>query len=374
MIYNLSWEQRKLGEVCDVLTGGEAPDDYIKGTEPIGDYKYPILSNGLGDNALWGFSKTYRISVPAITFSSIGTLGYPELRNAYFTPIIRLKVIIPKDKNHNINYLKHNLCLADFSDNASGIPNINADSVKAIEFYDSIDITEQRKIGELFDSLDKIITLHQRKYERLTQIKKALLEKMFPANNETVPSIRFKGFNEAWEQRKLGDSVIMNRFPQIGAEELESLNTGDGDVTLLPSSRNYDWKCKSSDVDSTLIHDAEIITVGRARNANTKYSKGKFIASQSHIIESFDKNKLDSKYLYYFISRHEKEFYSAESTYPMFTKQDFDEISISYSKEILEQSKISCLLTNLEDLITLHQRKCEKLKNIKKSLLEKMFC
>lgn len=145
-----------------MLTGEEVPDDYIKGTEPVDDYKYPILSNGLGDNALWGFSKTYRISIPAITFSSIGTLGYPELRNAYFTPIIRLKVIIPKDKNHNINCLKHNLCLADFSNNTSGIPNINADSVKAIEFYDSSDITEQRKIGELFDLLDSLITLHQR--------------------------------------------------------------------------------------------------------------------------------------------------------------------------------------------------------------------
>ena len=174
--------------------------------------------------------------------------------------------------------------------------------------------------------------------------------------NSLKPRIRFKGFTEAWEQRKLGDSVILNRFQQIGAEELESLNSGDGDVTLLPSSRNYDWKCNSKDIDPLLIHDAEIITVGRARNANTKYSKGKFIASQSHIIESFDKGKLDTKYLYYFVSKHEKDFYSAESTYPMFTKQDFDEVNLSFSKDINEQYKISNLLTNVESLITLHQR------------------
>ena len=154
---------------------------------------------------------------------------------------------------------------------------------------------------------------------------------------------------------------------------MESLNSGDGDVTLLPSSRNYDWKCNSKDVDPLLIHDAEVITVGRARNANTKYSKGKFIASQSHIIESFDKDKLDTKYLYYFVSKHEKEFYSAESTYPMFTKQDFDEISLSFSKDINEQLKISNLLTNVETLITLHHRKYKRLKNIKNSLLEEMF-
>ena len=157
-----AWEQRKLGEVCDVLTGGEAPADHIKEKEPSGAYKYPIFSNGLGDNALWGYSKTYRIDVPAITFSSIGTLGYPELRKVYFTPIIRLKVIIPKKNSHDISYLKHNLCLADFSNNASGIPNINAESVKAIEFADTTNIIEQHKIGQLFDGIDDIITLHQR--------------------------------------------------------------------------------------------------------------------------------------------------------------------------------------------------------------------
>lgn len=126
---------------------------------------------------------------------------------------------------------------------------------------------------------------------------------------------------------------------------------------MLPSSRNYDWKCSSKDVNPEIIHDSEIITVGRARNANTKYTKGKFIASQSHIIESFDKGKLDTKYLYYFICKHEKEFYSAESTYPMFTKQDFDDIKLFFSKEIDEQNNISYLLTKLDKVTVLHQRK-----------------
>ena len=162
--------------------------------------------------------------------------------------------------------------------------------------------------------------------------------------------------NYSWEQRKLGDSVILNRFPQVGAEALATSTTYHGDVTLLPSSRNYNWKCESKEIDHSLINDAEIITVGRARNANTKYSIGKFIASQSHIIESFDKNKLNTKYLFYFICLHETEFYSAESTYPMFTKQDFDEIRLSYPKNTNEQIIITNFMTRLESLITLHQR------------------
>lgn len=73
-----AWEQRKLGDICHIITGGEAPNDNIKSLFPEGEYKYPIFSNGLGDNAIWGFSKSYTIDVPAITFSSIGTLGYPR--------------------------------------------------------------------------------------------------------------------------------------------------------------------------------------------------------------------------------------------------------------------------------------------------------
>lgn len=157
-----SWEQRKLGDIANILTGGEAPEDTIKSDQPDGDYKYPVLSNGLGENALWGYAKTYRVKAPAITFSSIGTLGYPELRNTDFTPIIRLKVIIPKNNNLNISFLKNSISLADFSNNASGIPNINAESVKSISLKISLNQTEQEHIGNLFDNLDHLITLHQR--------------------------------------------------------------------------------------------------------------------------------------------------------------------------------------------------------------------
>lgn len=145
------------------MTGGEAPNDFIKSMSAQGEYKYPIFSNGLGMNALWGFSKTYSVNVPAITFSSIGTLGYPELRKPYFTPIIRLKVIIPKDSSYDISFVKNALSLSDFSNNASGIPNINAKAVKDIELKISKNYDEQKMIGHLFNQVDSLITLHQRK-------------------------------------------------------------------------------------------------------------------------------------------------------------------------------------------------------------------
>ena len=187
-----------------------------------------------------------------------------------------------------------------------------------------------------------------------------------------VPKIRFKGFGGDWRKRKLGDSVLLNRYKQISAEELQKLNEYHWDIALLPSSKNYDRKCNFYESLSNLINDAEIITVWRARNANTKYYKWKFIASQNHIIESFNNNEVNTKFLYLFILQHDKEFYSTESTYPMFTKQDFNDINLYYPNK-QEQEKIWSLFEQLDSHISKNQQKLEKLKNMKQSFLQKLF-
>jgi len=217
-------------------------------------------------------------------------------------------------------------------------------------------LDEQQRIGAFFSQLDHLITLHQRKYTRLCNVKKSMLEKMFPRDGASVPEIRFAGFTDAWEHHEIKDSIFFNRYPQVSAEFLESLNTFDGDVTLLPSSKNYNWKCSSKDVDPKYVNDAEVITVGRARHSHTKYSKGKFIASNSHIIESNNQSKLRTKFLYYFILINEKKFYSDGSTYPKFTKLDFDDLDLVCPSETKEQVKITNLFSTLDSICTLHQR------------------
>ena len=126
-------EYKTVGEVCEVLTGGEAPDDAIKGKDPIGDCIYPIYSNGVGENALWGYASSYRIDKVSVTFSSIGTIGYPTIRECYYTPIIRLKVIYPQnDSQLSVYYLKYALETVEFEKQKSSVPNINANMIKAI--------------------------------------------------------------------------------------------------------------------------------------------------------------------------------------------------------------------------------------------------
>lgn len=126
-------EFKTIGEVCAVLTGGEAPDDAIKGKEPFGDCIYPIYSNGVGENALWGYASSYKIEKVSVTFSSIGTIGYPTIRKGYYTPIIRLKVIYPQDDSQlSVYYLKYALETVEFEKQKSSVPNINANMIKAI--------------------------------------------------------------------------------------------------------------------------------------------------------------------------------------------------------------------------------------------------
>ena len=165
-----------MGEVCDVYTGGETPKDAIKGKEPHGEYIYPIYSNGVEENALYGFAKNYVIEQQAVTFSSIGTIGHPTLREGKFTPIIRLKVIIPKDENKlNISFLKYALDIAKFSNNKSSVPNINANMLKQIEIP-LPPLAEQARIVAILDKFEALTTslsdgipaeqaLQQKRYE-----------------------------------------------------------------------------------------------------------------------------------------------------------------------------------------------------------------
>nr|VZR98537.1 hypothetical protein MF5295_00822 [Mycoplasma feriruminatoris] len=155
----------------------------------------------------------------------------------------------------------------------------------------------------------------------------------------------------------MGDLTLLNRFPQISAEKLSELNQYKGDVSLLPSSNNNNWRCSYNEKISHLINYAEVITLGRARNPNPKYAKGLFISSQNHIIESKKNDILLNKFLYFFINKVGRKFYSFENTYPMFTKIDFLNTKFLFPS-VKEQEKILKVLNNLDSLITLHQWEC----------------
>ncbi len=253
-------------------------------------------------------------------------------------------------------------------------------------------IKEQENISNILDSLDNLITLHQRKYDKLLNVKKALLEKMFPKNGNNIPEIRFKGFTEAWEQRKLGDCGM---FKSNGVDKLSKPE--EIPVNLL----NYmDVYNKRKITNKNACNLMQVTAKPNQLKDNNVLKGDVFFTPTSETADDIGHSKvieesLDNTVYSYHLMRyrpHENTFYI---TFPNFvfdnnniykqmallaqgvqrfvlSKSQFESISFSMPN-IKEQEKISRLLENLDNHITLHQRECEKLKNVKKSLLEKMF-
>ena len=224
---------------------------------------------------------------------------------------------------------------------------------------------EQDKICKLFTNLDNLITLHQRKCDTLVNVKKSLLEKMFPKNPSNIPEIRFKEFTDVWEQRK--------------AKELCSITTGKSNTQDQVQDGKYPFYIRS-DVpvrSNRYLYDEEaVITIGDGNIGRVfHYVNGKFDLHQ-RCYKMADFKALTAKYFYYYFST---KFYeramsmTAKATVDSVRLEMISDMEIKFPKDTTEQTIISELLTNLDNLITLHQRKLEKLKNIKKSMLERMF-
>ena len=258
-------------------------------------------------------------------------------------------------------------------------------------------LEEQQKIGLFLSSIDQLITLHQREYEKLKNIKQSMLGKMFPKNGEKFPEIRFKGFTDAWEQRKFVETFDFLPNNSLSRAQLtyengtvknvhygdvlikfgELLDVGNEELPYLIDDRlikNYSSAVlKNGDV--VIADAAEDETVGKC--SEIKGTKDEKVLSGLHTIPVRPRVEFENGYLGYFMNSHSYH----DQLLPLIqgtkvssiSKKVLENTVISYPASSSEQEKIAKFFESLTNLITLHQRKLEKLKNIKKSMLEKMF-
>ena len=232
-------------------------------------------------------------------------------------------------------------------------------------------LDEQKKIGEYFEKLDNLITLHQRKYEKLHNIKKSMLEKMFPKNGSNVPEIRFKGFTEAWEQRKLGDvvQITMGQSPDGSTYSDEP-----SDYILVQGNADLQNGLVCPRIWTTQITkkaDAGdlIMSVRAPAGAMGKTAYNAVIGRGVAAIKG-------NEFIYQLLVKMDADgFWKTLSCGSTFESLNSDNIKNAEVKipTTAEQIKIGGYFQQLDNLITLHQRELEKLQNIKKSMLEKMF-
>ena len=245
-------------------------------------------------------------------------------------------------------------------------------------------VDEQAAIGAYFEHLDTLITLHQRKYEKLVNIKKSMLDKMFPQNGVSVPEIRFKGFTDPWEQRKLSDIVEKVTEKNAGLQYIETF-TNSAEFGIISQRDFFDHDIsKIGSLDGYyVVHNEDFVYNPRisvtAPVGPINRNKLGRTGVMSPLYTVFRPHDIDTTYLEHFFKSgywHSFMNFNGDSgaRSDRFSIKDsvFFEMPIP-TPDIEEQKKIGEFLTQLDTLITLHQRKLEKLQNIKKSCLEKMF-
>ena len=257
--------------------------------------------------------------------------------------------------------------------------------------------TEQDRIVSYFSQLDNLITLHQRKFEKLTNVKKSMLEKMFPQNGSSYPEIRFKGFTDPWEQRKFDevfDCTVPNNTlsrAELSYDEGTVLNVHYGDVLIKYGSvldvqkddiPRIPHRCRE-DFNGALLQDGDVIIADTAEDETTGKAceignlQGSAIVSGLHTMVCRPRNRMALGYLGYYLNsnayHHQLLPLMQGIKVLSLSRSNIQKTSVSYPIAVKEQQLIAYYFSQLDNLITLHQRELEKLQNIKKSMLEKMF-
>ena len=235
---------------------------------------------------------------------------------------------------------------------------------------------EQESVSAFFSVLDNLITLHQRKFEKLTNVKKSMLEKMFPQNGSSYPEIRFKGFTDPWEQRKLGELALFNPKDELPQTfEYVDLESVVGTEML---SHRTEVKSSAPSRAQRLAHTGDLF-----------YQTVRPYQKNNYLFEKPDNNYVFSTgyaqmrpYVdgYFLLSLVQSERFvkvvldnCTGTSYPAINANDLAEIEVAAPSDESEAQKIGTIFRSIDNLITLHQRELEKLQNIKKSMLEKMF-
>ena len=369
------WEQRKLGEVVDVCSGR--------------DYKHLLEGNipvyGTGGYML-SVNQALSYDEDAIGIGRKGTIDKPYVLKSPFWTVDTLFYAVPRDKIalnfafdifQNIDWKK--------KDESTGVPSLSKTAINEIDVLIP-KYEEQHALGQFFNDIDNLITLHQRKYDKLVNIKKSMLEKMFPREGKNVPDIRFSGFTEDWEQRKVTELGKI----YIGLVTTMTAHYTDEGTLLIRNSDIKDGKFEFGEKpifleksfamanESRMHQIGDVITVHTGdvgTSAVISENEDKSIGFAT-IVTRPNKTIIDPSYLCTFLNteRHKK-WAVAISTGDGRTNYnlgDYFELVVPVPS-IKEQKQIAMFIENLNNLITLHQRKLEKLKNIKKSCLEKMF-
>lgn len=369
--YNEDWEQRKLGEVFE-FQYGEFNNNPDNGGE------YPIY----GANGIIGGYTDWNAENSSIIGHMGAYAGYVVWGEGKHFVTYNGTIARPKDNSIDSKYgyylldskKIYKICAG------SGQPFVSYSDLNGIDILLPKDKDEQRLLAYYFTNLDHLITLHQHKCDEMKKLKKCMLQKMFPQNGKKVPEIRFEGFTNDWEQRKLGEIATYRNGKaheanqlDVGTYELVNLNSISIDGGLKPSGKFIE------DGSDTLQRNDLVMVLSDVGHGDLLGrvaiipENNRYVLNQRVALLRIN-DDTNTYFLFSIINRYQDYFkkLGAGSSQLNISRGIVENFEVAYPN-VAEQRMIADYFQSLDHLITLHQHKCDELQNLKKYMLQNMF-
>lgn len=369
------WEEKTLADICNITAGGDAPKQNFSKVK-TGIYNVPVISNGIGENAIYGYTDIPKITQSAVTVAARGTIGYAEYRDYPYYPIIRLLSVIAKDSTIDTKYLSYLLSVQKYHSTDGGIPQLTVPMIGST-IIPIPSLLEQRTIAECLEVIDQMISAQNQKVESLKVHKKGLMQQLFPQPGATTPALRFPGFTGDWEVKKLGEIAdvnpksdkLPNKFVYIDLESVESGNLLKKNIIEVKNAPSRAQRLlKKGDILFQMVRPYQ-------RNNYHFYDNdvNVYVASTGYAQIRY---KDCSEYLYQYL--HTDTFVDMAvskcvgGNYPAINTTDLTNITV-YLPSRAEQQMIAECLGTLDNLIAAESKKLGFLKSYKKGLMQQLF-
>ena len=360
-----TWEQRKLSEVAEFNPKSELPETFeyvdlesVVGTEMV---SHRTETRETAPSRAQRLARTGDVFFQTVRPYQRNNYLFEKPDNNYVFSTGYAQMRPKIDAEFLMCFLQTDSFVKVVLDNCTGTsyPAINSNDLSNLEIVLPASDDEQRRIGSFISNLDNLITLHQRKYDKLTKAKKSMLEKMFPKNGTNVPEIRFKGFTDAWEQRKLVELVDV-----CSGRDYKHLSEGTIPV--------YGTGGYMLSVNDALSYDRDAIGIGRKGTIDRPYVLKAPFWTVDTLFYAVPREKVDLNFAFDIFQNIDWKKKDESTGVPSLSKTAINDIDVLAPKHG-EQQTIGKFFAAIDHLITLHQRKLEKLKILKKACLEKMF-
>lgn len=366
------WEERKLGAITDSFSGGTptaGKAEYYGGEIPFirsGEISSDSTELFITDAGL-NNSSAKMVGIGDILYAlygaTSGETSISRINGAINQAILAIRPTKGDDPYMIVQWLKKQKETIISTYLQGGQGNLSGSIVKDLLITLPKNKDEQAKVGSFFKQLDQTITLHQRKLDLLKKQKKGFLQKMFPKNGAKVPELRFAGFADDWEERKLNENV-------------ENIGTGR---SSFKAGLDYSEQTPYEVLGSTSVisysdsfdHSGNFVLTARVgANAGNLYKHSGNVKISDNTVYIQSKNL---EFIFYLLTKYDLKKLAFGTGQPLIKASELKNLKLFFPKKFGEQQKIGSFFKQLDDTIALHQRKLDLLKEQKKGFLQKMF-